>query len=248
MILAQVLNAGHSAVASHRAAAWLWRVGPSREPVVELTVNNHQQRRIDALVHRRLPTPLDSPHDRLVREGIVVTSPLLTVVQLGAVVPQWAVASTLDDMVGRKLVTIRGVQAALARLGGRGRRGAGVLRRVLVARGLGDLAHDGALEPMFADLCERFALPRPVFQHPIVLGRRRRRIDFAYPERKIAIEVDGYEAHTRFEVFEDDRIRANELELLGWTMLQFTWHQLVHRPDLVARTISTALHHALPAA
>ena len=137
--------------------------------------------------------------------------------------------------------TITGVQSALGRLGGRGRRGAGVLRRVLEQRGLGTLTHEGALEPMLADLCARFGLPMPDYQYEITLDGGRRRLDFAYPDLRIAIEVDGYEFHSRYERFEDDRVRANALELAGWLVLRFTWHELVHRPDRVAATIRRAV-------
>jgi hypothetical protein len=243
-LLAAVLAARGDAVASHRAAAWLWGSSAVRELVVEITVARPHQSERGVVAHRRLASALDSPHDRLLRAGIPVTSPLATLVGLGAVCPPWAVASSLDDFVGRKLVTITAVQSTLGRLGGRGRRGAGVLRRVLEQRGLGALTHEGALEPMLADLCARFGLPIPEFQYEIVLGGRRRRLDFAYPALRIAIEVDGYEAHSRFDVFEDDRLRANELQLLGWQVLRFTWHQLVHRPDLVASVIRQALESA----
>jgi len=243
-LLAAVLAAGEGATASHRAAGWLWEAKPCRELLVELTVANPRQSDRGVVAHRRLASPLDSPHDVVTRHGIPVTSPLATVVQLGAVMPDWAVSAALDDFVGRRLVTITGVQAALARLGGRGRRGAGVLRRVLERRGLGAQTHEGALEPMLADLCQRFGLPMPDFQHEVVLDGRRRRLDFAYPELRIAIEVDGYEFHSRHDVFQDDRVRGNALELAGWLVLRFTWHQLVHRPDVVAHTIEQALRQA----
>jgi hypothetical protein len=243
-LMAAVLAAGEASVASHRSAAWLWESSAVRELVPEVTVARPHRSEAGVIAHRRLPSPLDSPHDRILRQGIPVTSPLVTVVQLGAVVPDWAVAATLDDFVGRRLVTITGVQAALGRLGGRGRRGAGVLRRVLERRGLGVIAHDGALEPMLADICQRFGLPMPGYQHEIVLDGRRRRLDFAYPELRIAIEVDGYEFHSRHDVFQDDRVRGNALELAGWLVLRFTWHQLVHRPDVVADTIVQALRRA----
>src|SRR5262249_39887623 len=152
----------------------------------------------------------------------------------------------LDDFVGRKLVTVRAVQATLGRLGGRGRRGAGVLRKVLEQRGLGVLTHEGALEPILADLCDTYDVSRPEHQWALVLAGQRRRLDFAYPEHKVAIEVDGYESHSRYDVFEDDRARANELVVRGWLVLRFTRRQLLHRPGWVAATILAALAARTP--
>jgi len=240
-LLAAVLAAGEGAVASHRAAAWLWGSSAVRELVPEVTVPARRRARWPFDVHHRLPSPGDLSYDQVLRRGIPMTTPLCTLVQLGAVVPWWTVRSTLDDFVGRKLVTVRAVQTTLGRLGGRGRRGAGVLRKVLELRGLGVLTHEGALEPILADLCELYDLPRPEYQWPLVLAGQRRRIDFAYPEHKVAIEVDGYESHSRYDVFEDDRARANELVLQGWVVLRFTRRQLLHRPGWVAATIRAAL-------
>ena len=77
-----------------------------------------------------------------------------------------------------------------------------------------------------------------------MLGGRQRRIDFAIPSVRVAIEVDGYESHTRWDVFQDDRVRGNELELAGWMVLHFTWHQLTRRPDYVIRVLTQAIRLA----
>jgi len=42
-------------------------------------------------------------------------------------------------------------------------------------------------------------------------------------------------------VFQDDRVRGNELELDGWTVLHFTWQQLTRRPDYVLGMLRRAL-------
>ena len=55
------------------------------------------------------------------------------------------------------------------------------------------------------------------------------------------IEVDGFEAHTRYDVFQDDRVRGNELELEGWMILHFTRQMIMHRRGYVARTTREAL-------
>lgn len=79
-----------------------------------------------------------------------------------------------------------------------------------------------------------------VFQHPV--GRFR--IDFAYPELLIAIEVDGYGPHASRAAFQRDRSRQNDLVALGWTVLRFTWADVVKRPDHVARVLRQAFARA----
>jgi very-short-patch-repair endonuclease len=48
------------------------------------------------------------------------------------------------------------------------------------------------------------------------------RLDLAYPELKLAIELDGWDIHRTRTAFDDDRWRANLLVAAGWTLLRFT--------------------------
>jgi very-short-patch-repair endonuclease len=48
------------------------------------------------------------------------------------------------------------------------------------------------------------------------------RIDLAYPDVKLAIELDGWEFHGGRTAFDADRARANDLVLAGWTVVRFT--------------------------
>jgi very-short-patch-repair endonuclease len=75
-----------------------------------------------------------------------------------------------------------------------------------------------------------------VFQFQI--GRYR--LDFAWPPVKLAAEVDGYEAHGARSAFYRDRDRQNDLVALGWTLLRFTWTDVIRRPAHVASTIDRA--------
>ncbi|MGH3669978.1 MAG: endonuclease domain-containing protein, partial [Pseudonocardiaceae bacterium] len=67
------------------------------------------------------------------------------------------------------------------------------------------------------------------------------RIDLAFPPQRVAIEVDGWAWHVSTDRFIDDRRRQNALVNLQWTVLRFTWHDLVARPDDVIEEIRTAL-------
>lgn len=54
-------------------------------------------------------------------------------------------------------------------------------------------------------------------------------IDLAFPASRVAIEVDGWAWHSDVERFRHDRQRQNALVLAGWTVLRFTWHDLINR-------------------
>jgi very-short-patch-repair endonuclease len=57
----------------------------------------------------------------------------------------------------------------------------------------------------------------------------------------IAIEVDGWAFHHSPERFQRDRTRQNDLVALGWTVLRFTWGDLVERPGYVVAAIRRQL-------
>lgn len=76
---------------------------------------------------------------------------------------------------------------------------------------------------------------------PVRVSGRVRRIDVAFPEQRLAIEVDGRAYHASSERFQADRTRQNELVNGGWRVLRFTWADIMHRPDMVIAQIRAAL-------
>lgn len=69
-------------------------------------------------------------------------------------------------------------------------------------------------------------------------------VDIGFESERLAIEVDGRAWHTDPARFQRDRERQNRLVNAGWTVLRFTWEDLVERADDVSRTIATALDNA----
>lgn len=63
-------------------------------------------------------------------------------------------------------------------------------------------------------------------------------VDVAIAEQRLAIEVDGMAFHTDVDRFHRDRSRQNALVALAWTVLRFTWADLVERPGYVLATIT----------
>ena len=230
--LAAVLAAGKDAAASHRASAYLWRVWDG-EPPVEISVPRRQALDLDGVVVHRTRDPIVI-HRRF---GVPTTTPMRMLADLGSVVAESTVEAVLDRTEASQLVSIASVEWELARLARPGRRGVGSLRKVLDRRALLETPPDGVLEPRFARLCKLAGLPTPVFQHPV--GRFR--VDFAYPELLIVIEVDGYGPHSSPSAFQADRDRQNQLVGQGWLILRFTWADVVRRPERVAQQILDAI-------
>lgn len=70
--------------------------------------------------------------------------------------------------------------------------------------------------------CCQVYWPKSVEEFEGAIPGRKFRIDIAFPEKKIAIELDGHEAHSFKDKFQRDRERQNLLTLHGWLILRFT--------------------------
>jgi very-short-patch-repair endonuclease len=66
-------------------------------------------------------------------------------------------------------------------------------------------------------------------------------MDLAFPDAKVAVEVDGWAWHVDVDRFRADRRKGNALARAGWTVLRFTWHDLVSRPAYVVAEIRAAV-------
>ena len=85
------------------------------------------------------------------------------------------------------------------------------------------------LEMRFARIVDAANLPLPVTEyrfHPT----RRWRFDFAWPEHKLAVEIEGGAwtggRHTRGSGFVGDCDKYNAATILGWRVLRFTTSHL----------------------
>ncbi|MGI8808164.1 MAG: type IV toxin-antitoxin system AbiEi family antitoxin domain-containing protein [Acidimicrobiales bacterium] len=206
--LAACLVAGHGAVVSHRSAAVVWGISGFRPGPLEITVPpGRSNRNALARVHR-------SPVDGVRREGIPVTRPARTVADLAGVVSGARLEEAVDDALCRRLCRLDEVTAPA------GRRGSAALRTVLEAWN-GDALPDGVAEMRVVRRLLAAGLPQPVRQHEIHdNGRFVARVDLAYPQVRLAIELDGFRWHAGRGPFRSDRLRRNRIEAAGWRLLE----------------------------
>jgi very-short-patch-repair endonuclease len=82
---------------------------------------------------------------------------------------------------------------------------------------------------MFTGIIRSMGLPAPVAEHRFAPPRRWR-VDFAFPEHKLAIEIEGGYAiqghHVRVRGFLRDIEKYNTLALHGYALLRFTPRQI----------------------
>lgn len=101
-----------------------------------------------------------------------------------------------------------------------------------------------ALEEQFAWACRTVGLPTPQREYRF-LASRRFRFDFAWPEQKVAVEIEGGTwvagRHTRGAGFEADCEKYNEAALAGWLVLRFTGAAISKDAAACARLTGQAL-------
>ena len=79
-------------------------------------------------------------------------------------------------------------------------------------------------------------------QHVVRSGRTTLgRVDFAWPERRLVVEVDGFAFHADRATYRSDRRRGNALVLTGWRVLRFSWEDVVGSPAVVVAVVRAAL-------
>lgn len=175
-------------------------------------------------------------------DGIPVTTPARTLLDLASVAPPDIVEEAIDDALRRGIVTIDGLRRAFASIGRRGRPGSAAMRAVLNARDASAAVPESVFERRLLRTLRAARLPTPNLQHGIRSGGRLVAVvDFAYPDAKLGIEADGYRWHSGRVRWDRDRARRNRLTLLGWRIIHVTWTDLVRRPAHVIAAIRRAL-------
>lgn len=95
----------------------------------------------------------------------------------------------------------------------------------------------------FALLVRAAGLPEPEREHRFC--ERRWRFDWAWPERMVAVELEGgiwtNGRHTRATGYQKDIEKYNTAVLLGWKLIRFTYPMLRDDPAACIETVRRAL-------
>jgi Protein of unknown function (DUF559) len=228
------------AVASHRSSAALWHFVDCSETVVDVTALRHRRRHSVGVVwheSRHL-----GPADVTELDGIPVTRPLRTLLDLGLVVGADRLEELLDDGMRRGWFSLTAVWRQWEQLGGLRRPGADVVMSVLERKVAGQRPPGSILETRFLQVLRRAGLRSPVPQYEINDdGDFVARVDFAYPELAVVIELDGEERHSGRSSRMHDARRERRLVALGFRVLRFHWEDVNSNPDAVVRDITNLI-------
>ena len=236
---AATLYVGEGAWLSHRWAAFHHGMINTVGAPVEILTDG-ERRSKPGLKIRRVKDI--SPHDVRTLRSIPVTNTIRTMIDLAAVLPAQRFESVLDDCIWRGLVAVPRLIHRLNDLGSRGRRGTKLLRELLIERDDGCAVPLNVLERKFLKVLRSAGLDEPEKQMSIASDTSSQwRLDFAYPQHKVVIEVDGGRWHSGRQQASRDRRRDNVMNIRGWTVLRFTWDDVVHRPRYVVEQVKRAL-------
>jgi very-short-patch-repair endonuclease len=243
---AWVAIGGQGAV-SHASAAFLWALLPSPPENPELTVPIGGRRGFgfaNLTIHRSRDLDLSTA---VRRNTILVTNPLRTLVDLAGCVPPDQLTSAVDTALAGRMLTIAGLEAEIRRRARSGRPGVRLLRRHLASRGFIGAPPASVLEAHLRRLILGTGLAVPAVELRVGPDGEYR-LDVAWQEILLAIEVDGYVWHFSPEHHARDVTRRNRLQQAGWTMLIYTWRQVVSEPHRVAAEITTTYRRLSAAA
>ncbi|QYG94167.1 type IV toxin-antitoxin system AbiEi family antitoxin domain-containing protein [Iamia sp. SCSIO 61187] len=225
------------AAASHRAGLWL--AGATEEPErLDVTVPKGRSMRRAAADDPRLEihSTTSMPEcDIVVIDRIRSMNLARSVLGAAALVPDEVSPAELVDVVASVIETGRASIAWLRWMLDerrcRGRDGVTALEEALDTREqVGPT--DSWLERRTLELLDEAGLPRPVLQQRIPrTSGKPARVDFLFVRERVVLEVLGWAFHRTMEKQADDMLRAGELQMQGYTVLQLT--ALVLRTDPV---------------
>jgi Protein of unknown function (DUF559) len=239
LVLAAVLKAGPGAVASHLAAARLWRFEGISRGQVEVTVPAGRHPVPDHGSIHRSRDLVAADIER--RARIPVTTAARTLLDIAPRVEESCLEAVLDHAERRGIVWRPHLRWRLRELARQGRPGVPVVRRLLdrtEGRGLGD----SWLEQEGLRLIAHAGLPVPRCQVELrKAGGGIARVDLFWEEARLVVELDGHGTHATRRDRQAAAERAARLGLERWHVVSFTYEDVTERPDYVVAMIRTYL-------
>jgi very-short-patch-repair endonuclease len=232
LFTAAVAACGKGACLSHRSAAELWGVLPGKSGPVDVTVVGRNPGERDGI--RRHRSVAVRRRDVRVRQGIRVTAPARTILDLATCIAPGDLERVVAGAERDGLARDRELRAALARCPTHP--GAARLEAVLTRAGGPALTRSEAEARLLA-LIRDAHLPAPATNIPL----NGFEVDFLWPNRRLVAEVDGFAFHGDRRAFERDRARDAALVAAGHRVIRVTWRQLDQEPLSVVATLAGAL-------
>ena len=204
---------------SHGSAGRLWAMSGVEEPArIHVVTDLGRRVRLDGVTGHRSGALFEE--DVVQLRGIPVTSRARTLVDLSGSMSLGQLGRTLDDSL-RHGLSLDALRRCAGRLGTAPGRRMKLVHTLLAERLPGYEPGDSDLETRVLRVLVGAGLPVPRQQLAVKVGRAVR-LDLAYPDVRIGIELDGWDCHRTFAAFHGDRERDALLASAGWVLTHFS--------------------------
>jgi Protein of unknown function (DUF559) len=221
--MAALLACGDGAVLSHRSAAALLGIGTEQPGLVDVSVRRRCELRRPGLRIRGRPRL--APEALGLSDGIPVTSPAQTLVDLTTELDIVAVERAVNDADKRDLIDPEALRVALDHFAGEP--GVRPLRDLLDR--LTFRLSDSDLEIFFRPIAAEAGLPPPLSKQIV----NRFEVDFYWPNLGLIVETDGLRYHRTPAAQKRDALRDRTHVIAGMSPLRFSHHEVRYEPRKV---------------
>jgi very-short-patch-repair endonuclease len=231
LLIAALLAAGDGAVLSHGTAAWRWQLIPARPTRIELAVPRDRRPPLGLTFHRSQ----FQPGDLLLSARFPRTSVPRTLLDLAVRYDQRALLKALAEAEFHHDTRPADIQATLRR----GHPGSANLRAALEHHTPGHGKARSQLERRFRSLLVKNRIELPLRNEPLGPWT----IDCLWPERRVAVELDGRQ-HARPNQADGDDDRDLWLRRNRYIARRYGKKQIDTHPDVVVADLEDAFVQA----
>ena len=212
------------------SAAAFWEMRPVWTGDVDVLVvgHVHGRSRQGIRIHR---TGALHRADLRLREGLSLTSPARTLIDIAPELSARELERTLNEAIIRRLLTRDAVLKALNRASPK--RGCARVRELCATHTL--TRSQG--ERQLLALIRKAQLHRPETNARF----ERFEVDFLWRKERVAVELDGYDFHSTRAALERDHAKDMTLQTAGFVVIRITGRQLAREPEMVLALIAGAL-------
>jgi hypothetical protein len=177
------------------------------------------------------------PADFTTQDGIPVTCVARTLLDLAGVLAPRDLIVAIDRAERTRIFDLTAVVAVLDRANGR--RGARALRRAIAA--YEPSTQKSELERRFKALLETAPdIPSPSFNALVEGEAGTHEVDAFWAQRRLAVQLDGFEFHRTRRDRERDAESDADLELAGFRVMRLTWDDAAVHGERTLRRLRLA--------
>lgn len=227
----RIAVAAHRGVLDRTAAAW-WHGLISQLPSpITVSIPRTARKQVVCSVEVEMKSRTFPEEDLTVVRGIAVTGLPLTVLAAAAELEEGI--SMMDRALQIHVVGLAELRASLIR--NSGAHGMQQARRLLTAA---EDVSESAAERLFAKLLREYGITGWTQQLPFC-GLR---LDFAFIEERIGIEIHGWKFHRDNNQWQRDQQKTNIIAGAGWLPLIYTWEAMTARTEATMAEVKTAVN------